>query len=380
MVGGQQSTKLDFKREQVGLLALDVELADDHLDGYVYRPDRFKAQEREKRLWEESLETQLTGLLGPLPVLYSEKAESWVNEECLFEVQQGIAYVTLNRPAANNAMNDNLTAGLIDAARILKGRPDIRVAVLTGNGRMFCAGGDPKSFQAAQAEAGAIVGEDGEGEQQPQVPDRASIMGSTTSLEAQGRKGTEKKAVSLTRVFFEWSTLPQLTIAQLNGSAMGGGVGLVCCCDMAIAVKAAHITLSEVKLGVIPAVISPHVIRTIGAANAKKLFVTAENCNMQQAKEYGMVQRIVNTHAELPGVVKEIAQKVQSCAPGAVSAGKTFIMNCLNQPMSEDLLRFTAAEYVRVRKGEECEEGMRAVAARTKPHWVTSPIAVKEAS
>merc|ERR1719413_260628 len=107
-------------------------------------------------------------------------------------------------------------------------------------------------------------------------------------------------AAGLAREFFEWASLPQFTIALLNGSAMGGGVGLVCCCDMAVGVKTAHVTLSEVKLGVIPAVISPHVIRTIGSANAKKLFVTAENCTMQQAKAYGMVQRIVDSASEFP--------------------------------------------------------------------------------
>merc|ERR1712107_59947 len=114
-----------------------------------------------------------------------------------------------------------------------------------------------------------------------------------------------------------------------NGSAMGGGVGLVCVCDMVVAVRTAHATLSEVKLGVIPAVISPHVIRTIGTANAKRLFCTAENANMQTAMEIGLVQRIVNDVSEFPAVIKEIATKVQACSPGAVASAKQVILNTL---------------------------------------------------
>merc|ERR1711994_573889 len=108
--------------------------------------------------------------------------------------------------------------------------------------------------------------------------------------------------------------------------------------------------------GVIPAVISPHVIRTIGAANAKKLFVTAENCTMQQAKSYGMVQRIVNDTSEFPAAVREIAQKIQACAPGAVSAAKKCVLNCMNQPTSESLLSYTASEYARTRRARSAKK------------------------
>lgn len=369
-----------FNKEQAALSAYGINLAEDHLDGYVYKPDRFKADDKDiKRPWEISVEQRLDDMLGPVAPMICDKAEAWSNEDCLFEIREGIAYVTLNRPTANNAMNDGVSAGLMDSARILRSRPDIRIAVLTGNGRMFCAGGDPKSFQAAQAAAGvAASGEEG-GEVRPPVPEASFIVGAAQFCEGLSKQNAEKNSAALARVFYEWATLPQFTIALLNGSAMGGGVGLVCCCDMAVGVKTAHVTLSEVKLGVIPAVISPHVIRTIGAANAKKLFVTAENCTMQQAKSYGMVQRIVNDTSEFPAALKEIVGKIQSCAPGAVSAAKKCVLNTMNQPASESMLNYTAAEYARTRKGEECEEGMRAIASRTKPPWVTSQIAIKGA-
>merc|ERR1712107_636680 len=96
------------------------------------------------------------------------------------------------------------------------------------------------------------------------------------------------------------SMLPQYTVCCVNGSAMGGGVGLICNCDYVVAVKSAHVSLSEVKLGVIPAVISPHVVRTIGTSNARRLFTTAENCNMQTCQNIGMVHRIVDPVDDFP--------------------------------------------------------------------------------
>merc|ERR1719471_380271 len=112
--------------------------------------------------WEVSLKDQMESLLGPDTVALCDKPEAWTNEEFLFEIRDGIAYCTMNRPAANNAMNDTIGAGFHDAARILRNRPDIRIAVLTANGRMFSAGGDPKSFQQQTPQEG----EGGEGEEE----------------------------------------------------------------------------------------------------------------------------------------------------------------------------------------------------------------------
>merc|ERR1719253_1299644 len=155
----------------------------------------------------------------------------------------------------------------------------------------------------------------------------------------------------------------------MNGSAMGGGVGVISNCDMVVAVRTAHVTLSEVKLGVIPATISPHVIRTMGASNAKRLFVTAENCNMTLAQECGLVQRVVENVAAFPEVIKEVAKEVQKCAPGAIAASKQTILNALNQPFSDQLHDYVCEEYTRARKGEECEDAMKALTNRTKPKW-----------
>lgn len=363
-----------FPAERAALRSYGVELREDHMDGYLYKPDRSKADDRQNiKSYEVSLSEQFDSMLGPL--VPTVTPEAWTHTDFLLEVRDGIAYCTMNRPAANNAMNDTLSQGWRDAIAILKRRQDIRVAVLTGNGRMFCAGGDPKSFQAAQAAAGAIKS----GDQVSFVPEGYMITGAADAISMSSSvKAKEMAAANMARDFFEWASLPQFTIALVNGSAMGGGVGMLCCCDMVVAVKSAHVTLSEVKLGVIPAMISPYVIRTIGAANAKKLFVTAENCNMTQAMEMGMVQRIVNDTSEFPAAVKDIVKQLRACAPGAVSVAKRAIVGCLNQPMSMSLMNYTANEYVKARKGEECEAGLQAVATKSKPWWVDSAIDVKE--
>jgi len=368
----EQIEQVEMGKEMCGLKEYGIDLTSDHLKGYMYRPEKFETDDSaSKTPWE----APILATTGPSKAARSESVEKWNNSEFLLEVKDGIAYATLNRPENNNAMNDGIGAGIHDTCYILRKRPDIRVLVLTGKGRMFCAGGDPKSFQAAQKDAGAIEGEGGEAPEGP--PSGESISGTFQSLTGSS-SGNAASAQGFSRDMYDLATLPQFVILCMNGSAMGGGVGLMAACDYVVAVKTAHCTLSEVKLGVIPAVISPHVIRTMGVANAKRLFCTAENCNMAMAMEYGLVQRIVNDLSEFPAVVKEIAGKVQACAPGALSVAKQVILDTLNQPISESLIQYSVREYVRVRKGKECEEGMKALLSKKKPSWVENKIQVKE--
>lgn len=357
----------ELEKERAGLKKYGIILADDHMDGYSYKPDRF---EKDLTGIVKPWEVPILAQMGPSYPAMCTTYEEWNNEDFLFEIRDGIAYCTLNRPDANNAMNETIGGGIHDAGRILRSRPDIRIAVLTGNGRMFCAGGDPKSFQKEQAGAGVIQGE----AQGPAGPPPGPHIAGAAAFLSQNKASAEAFA----RDMYEWASLPQFTICCMNGSAMGGGVGLVSVCDYVVAVKQAYVSLSEVKLGVIPAVISPHVIRSLGTANAKRLFCTAENANMTTAMEMGLVQRVVNDTSEFSAVVSEIAQKIQGCAPGAVAVAKQTILNCLNQPMSDALIDYTVKEYLRVRKSEECEEGMKALASKTRPSWVSQPIDVKQ--
>eukprot|EP00930_Biecheleria_cincta_P010384 TRINITY_DN11247_c0_g1_i2.p1 TRINITY_DN11247_c0_g1~~TRINITY_DN11247_c0_g1_i2.p1 ORF type:complete len:415 (+),score=78.15 TRINITY_DN11247_c0_g1_i2:36-1247(+) len=359
--------------ESDALKQFGINLSKDHSDGYSYRPQQVDRDESELvKIWDVPLLRQGTALTG----IDMEKAyvcsmiENWQNEEVLFEIREGIAYVTLNRPEANNAMNAGLSAGVHDACAILRNRPDIRIAVWTGNGPMFCAGGDPKAFQASQRMAGVISSEEGAS---PLNPPGSHVVGAGLML----AQGNLNSAIQGALDFYAVAALPQFTICLMNGSAMGGGFGYVCTYDYVVAAKKAHATLSEVKLGVIPAVISPNVVRTIGSANCRRLFCTAENANMQTAMEIGLVHRIVEHPKDFPNVVQELATKIQQMAPGAVAVSKKTILDCLNQHITDDMMKHTASEYLKVRRSPQCEEGMESLRNKKRPPWVQATIEVK---
>lgn len=360
--GPAQSSSSDLAKEVAALREFGVHLAPDHFDGYMYRPDSCTQDSNAvKKPWEVGLLEQL----GPSVPFKCDSVQGWSNEDVLFEVREGIAYCTLNRPSTNNDINDGVVAGIHDAALLLRQRPDIRICVLTGIGRMFCAGASPLSLRQG------LVDEELEREEGPPVG--TVITSKARSLE-QKRAGVD----TLSRILYEWASVPQFTICCLNGSAMGGGVGLAAVCDMVIAVHTAHVTLSEVKLGVIPAAIAPHVVRALGINNCRRLFCTAENANMTLAMEMGLVQRVVNAQSEFAAAIKDVSQKILACAPGAVAAAKQVILNCHNQPVSDSMIEYGAREYARVRHSTECEEGMQALASRKRPSWAAATIAVRD--
>jgi len=354
-------------KEAEALRSYGVNITPGHMDGYYSKPKAELDTSLVAKPWESSVLEQM----GPDKHILCDSVEGWNNEEFLFEIREGIAYCTLNRPSANNAMNDAISAGLHDAARILRSRPDIRVVVLTGNGRLFCAGGDYKAFQSAamgSAEEGAVDEID-----KPLGP---RIVKCAETILTAGDGVDMKKGFA--RDLLEWASLPQFTICCLNGSAMGAGVGLVAVCDMVIAQKTAHISLAEVKLGVIPSDIAPYVVRTVGGTNAKQLFATADNLNMKRAMEIGLVQQVVSDPAAFPGVIAEVAKKIQMTAPGALSASKKALFNCVDEPICESMMGYLSTEYARVRKSEECMEGMKALSSKQRPGWAQTTINVKE--
>mmetsp|Transcript_121889 Transcript_121889/g.379416 ORF Transcript_121889/g.379416 Transcript_121889/m.379416 type:complete len:553 (-) Transcript_121889:108-1766(-) len=377
----------DLDAEVEGLRRYGVDLATGHADGYTFRgehPAPTKPWDGTGSILEQLPTTALSKpwegpgtvleQLGPSKAVQCDSADGWNNEEFLFELREGIAYCTLNRPAANNSMTSGIIAGFHDAARILRGRSDVRLVILTGNGRMFCAGGDPKTFQEAQEVAqakGAAPGTQAADGETLVNPGGAEISGYVASI-------NPSIVDAFSRDLADWASLPQFTLCCLNGSAMGSGVGLACACDMVVAVKTAHITLSEVKLGIIPAAISPHVIRCVGASAAKRLFMTGENHTVQSAVEMGLVQRVVNDTSEFPKVVKEMAQKIQAIEPHALAMSKEAALGGLGRHTSEVLMVQAAETYARVRRGAACETGMKALSMKKKPDFMNRAIDVKE--
>lgn len=343
------------RKEWAGLKELGVFLEDNHMEGYLHKPDRTHIQE--KKPWEADI---MEGIPSHHPKCKS--LEEWDHVDMKFEVSGSIAYLTFNRPAANNSLNEGLTLALGDATHILKRRLDIRMVVLRAEGRMFCAGGDPKMFfQFTPKETAEETVED-DSEEPPAGP----TIANTAKAPAQNKASNNAFA----RLLYDISLLPQFVVCCCQGSAMGGGVGLLCVSDMVIAVKAAQFVLSEVKLGLVAATISPYVVAKVGANNAKRIFCTAMNLPAAKAKEAGLVQVIINDSSEFALEIQKAAQHLQNYAPNSVAITKRAISFLNFQQTSESLIQWTAQEYARARKSEEGEAGVAAACNKKRPPWV----------
>eukprot|EP00440_Ansanella_granifera_P035730 gb/GFBE01038757.1/.p1 GENE.gb/GFBE01038757.1/~~gb/GFBE01038757.1/.p1 ORF type:complete len:342 (+),score=97.18 gb/GFBE01038757.1/:1-1026(+) len=306
-----------------------VELPEKHVDGYRYVP---QTKVVDKQSWE---------VFPTPPVKPTCSSDNWYHKDVLFEIGDGIAYITLNRPDANNTLNESISQGLQDATYELHQRKDIRIVVLRAEGKMFCAGGDPKSF------ADAVAMSD---------------------------KDERKAAISFMKFLVWFQSIPQFTIGLVQGSAMGSGIGLLCACDMVIAVSAARFTVSEVKLGFCPATIAPFLTRKVGPANAKRLLCTAENISAEQGMKMGLLSDVVEDESDFSAYMTSICEKVTLCAPIAAGRAKRLAQNVSLQPLTTKLLEYTGGELADIRIGEEAIKGMVAVQARVKPYWAESPI------
>lgn len=320
--------QLDLKEAEL-LRKEGVNVSQGHVDGYKYRP---KIVHAEKFPWE----------VLPMPSYQMQcSSGNWSHPDLKFEVGEGIVYLTINRPDANNALNDTLSQALHDATVELHQRKDIRVVVLQAAGKLFCAGGDSRIF----ADAAAMTDAD-----------------------------NRKAAVSFMKFLYAFQCLPQFTVGLAQGSAMGSGVGLLCACDMVVAVKGARFTVAEVKLGTTPATIAPYLSRKVGASHAKRLLCSAENITAEAAKTIGLVTQVVDSEADFQEVLEKVCEKMTLAAPLAAARAKRLCQNVSLQPLTTKLLEYTGGELASIRIGEEAIKGMIAVQAKTKPFWAETPV------
>lgn len=306
-----------------------ITLPEGHLDGYKYTPE---PRVVDKESWD----------VKPVPLYTPEcNSSNWKHADVMFELGEGIAYIVLNSPSTNNALSASMLRGIHDACFELHMRKDIRLVVLKAEGKMFCAGGDPKSFQ----EAIGISGEE-----------------------------SKKSLIMLTKLLHFFQCLPQFTVGLAQGSAMGSGVGLLAACDVVCAVAAARFMVSEVKLGTCPAAIAPIIAAKIGAAHAKRILCTAENVTAALAKQIGLVTDIVDDELDFSKYVQTLCEKMTLCAPGACARSKALVQNVSRRPLTMKLLTYTGGQLADIRVGDEAVKGMIAVQARTKPYWAETPI------
>jgi methylglutaconyl-CoA hydratase len=242
--------------------------------------------------------------------------------------------VTLNRPEQHNAMNPAIMAELTRIFNELPGREDVRVVVLTGNGRSFCAGADLAFMRAAA---------DYDFDQN--IADGQAIFNLMLAIDH----------------------CPQPVVGRINGPAIGGGVGLVSCCDIVVAVERATFAFSEARLGIVPAVISPFVLARIGPSHARELFLTGERFDARRAREIGLVHYIVPEEALDVAVAGRVEQLLQA-APGAQAAVKELIQTVAFRP-KESVRDYTTETIARRRASDEGREGMSAFLEKRKPRW-----------
>lgn len=251
------------------------------------------------------------------------------------DIKLPVAWITFNRPKVHNAFNAALILEMTDAIDLLSRDKSVRVIVLTGKGKSFCAGADLNWLRE-------IV-----------------HFSYDQNLE-------ESRALAevLQKIF----SLPKPTIAMVNGSAIGGGTGFLSACDIAVAAEEATFGLSEVKIGLVPAAISPYVIRKIGESKAREYFLTGRRISAHEGKEIGLINEVV-PRSDLKKTVENLIELLLTSGPEAVASCKDLIFNVPNMSM-EEAKEYTARMIAGLRVSEEGQEGMAAFLEKRKPRWV----------
>jgi methylglutaconyl-CoA hydratase len=248
---------------------------------------------------------------------------------------RGVATLTLNRPHRRNAFDAGLVRSLTDALHRLDADPDVRALILSGAGENFCAGGDIDWMRSA---ATASAGEN------------------------------EQDARALAAMFEALDRLSKPTLALVQGAAFGGGVGLVACCDIAIAAKSAKFSMSEVRLGLIPAVVGPYVVKAIGARRARALFLSGEIVNAECAFHIGLVHEIA-PDGGLSATRDRLIEALLLGAPGAQAQAKRLVALCADHAIDASLVHETARLLAERRASAEGVAGLSGFLEKRPPDW-----------
>lgn len=249
---------------------------------------------------------------------------------------RGVATLTLNRPDVHNAFDDALIVALERLLEQVASDAGVRVVVLAAAGRSFSAGADLHWMRR-------MAGYD----EQQNVAD----------------------ALRLARLLRRLDRLPRPTVARVQGAALGGGVGLVACCDVAVAARSAVFALSEVRLGLIPATISPYLVAAVGARAARRYVLTGERFGADEARRIGLVHDVVDDDA-LGAAVGAVVEDLLLGGPGAIADAKDLLAHVAAAPRDQALLPETARRIARARASEEGREGIAAFLEKRRPRWI----------
>jgi methylglutaconyl-CoA hydratase len=250
--------------------------------------------------------------------------------------ERGVATITLNRPEIHNAFDDTVIAALTNAFTHAANDPAVRVVVLAANGKSFCAGGDLNWMRRM---AGYNYDEN--------LQDSNALADMLRTL----------------------NFLPKPTIARVQGAAYGGGVGLVACCDIAVASSNSAFCLSEVKVGLIPATIGPYVVQAIGQRAARRYFTTAELISANTAHVLGLVSELVEPK-ELEAHVANIVTNLLRNGPNAIAEAKRLVLDIAGREIDAAMIADTSERIAQTRGSDEGREGLSAFLEKRKPNWI----------
>jgi methylglutaconyl-CoA hydratase len=258
-------------------------------------------------------------------------------EHILLDVSpEGTAVLTLNRPAKRNAFNAEVIAELTDAFETLSKNPSCRLLLVRGNGPVFSAGADLEWMKAASHYS---------------------------------ERENEEDAVAMAEMLRRLFELPQVTIALLHGAAMAGACGIAAACDIAIARKGTIFSFSEVKLGIIPATISPYIVNAIGPRWSRTLFVTAERFEAEFAARIGLIHHEVEDEMAMEKLVEHYADLVYAASPAAVADTKELVARVTGEVIDASISKMTAKRLAHRRVSEQGKEGLAAFLEKRKPNW-----------
>jgi methylglutaconyl-CoA hydratase len=260
--------------------------------------------------------------------------------EALFRVERragGVIWLTLDRPEIHNAFDDRLIAELTAELERLGADAAVRVLVITGAGRSFSAGADLNWMR------------------------RTATYGEAENL---------ADARALAKLMQTLNELPKPTVARVNGAALGGGTGLVACCDIVVASEQATFGTTEVRLGLIPSVIGPYVLAAIGPRHARRLMLTGERISAAEALRLGLVHEMVAPE-QLDGAVERIVGELQKGGPDAIAAAKQLVRDLSGRPVDAALIDRTAQRIAGLRATSEAREGVGAFLEKRPPRWLS---------
>lgn len=265
-------------------------------------------------------------------------------ETLLLTEERGVLHVTFNRPQRRNALSAKMVEELISVFGALQSASELRAVVLRGAGGTFCAGADIKDMDA--------------GRQRP-AAEAASADPKQLAARANRRFGTLMSAVN---------DAPQPVIAVVEGSVMGGGIGIVCASDVALASRDARFGLPETGLGLIPAQIAPFVVQRVGLTHARRLMVTGARIDGEEAARLGLVHQLCEDLAALEAALQGVLTQIRRCAPRANGATKKLVLGAPGRPLA-DVLDEAAQVFAEASLGDEAREGTAAFVQKRVPKW-----------